>query len=477
LVINSPLFREYNPLYDEDALPPIGLGYIATALERAGVSVRLVDAIAERICLEHLIQRVIALQPRVIAINVFTTNYDLVREFVERLSGECRHIIVGGLSTRTLYKEIFCWKFDGELDVVLGDGERVIVALVNGNIEELPSDTAERRRYFKVTSSSSYYVSDISDVPLNRAFFSNEPIAHPRGFLEANIVASRGCIYNCAFCAAARSANKDMSIRERSIESVKRELIEIGLTYPNVTSIRVLDDLFLKKAESVGRAAEIFEGFGYQWRGMAHVLTFQGVPLSDLVRLKASGCSELFIGIESGSERVLRQIHKTSDIGKIRGNLEHVMEAGISIKGYFIYGFPKETKADFEETYQLALALKRASIRNGVNFRTSVFQFRPYHGTELHQRLVSNGMPSQAVLQVAPNVKLSALVGRLQFNFHSGEYSSEDSETVKEYIYKTANLTDPTLWGFGAEDDVAGMPRVRVMREPAAVDPTPAGSR
>ena len=477
LVINSPLFREHNPLYDEDSLPPIGLGYIATALECAGISVALVDAVAERIGLEQLIQRVTALRPRVLAINVFTTNYELVRDFVERVSGVCRHVVVGGLSTRTLYPQIFRWKFDDQLDVVLGDGERLIVPLVTNTLEELPAEGAPQRRYFKVDSKSKYYVAEISDVPLNRAFFSNEPVPHPRGFIEANIVASRGCIYNCAFCAAARSANKDIPVRERSAKSLKRELVEIGMRYPAVTSIRVLDDLFLKKASCVTRAAEIFEAFEYQWRAMAHVTTFQNAPPSDLARLKASGCNELFVGIESGSERILRQIRKTHDIGRIQANLERVLEAGISLKGYFIYGFPGETRADFEKTYQLALALKRTSIRHSASFRTSVFQFRPYHGTELHQNLVSNGMGSEAVLQVVPNATLSALVGRLQFNFHSGEYSAENSEIVQEYIYKTANLTDPAQWGFNAEDDVTGMPKVRPVQQPAAVDPTSAARR
>lgn len=470
------MFRDFNSLYDEDSLPPLGLGYIATAIERAGISVLLIDAVAERVGLAQLLERVSTLKPRIVAVNVFTTNYELVREFVEGLVGACHHVIVGGLSTRTLYQEIFQWRFEGQLDVVLGDGERLIVPLARNTVEESPAFEMPRRRYFKVDSGSKYYVEDISDVPLNRAYFSNEPVRHPRGFVEANIVASRGCIYNCAFCAAARSLNKDIPVRERSPESLKRELAEIGATYPAVNSIRVLDDLFLKTAKCVARAADLFEAFEYQWRAMAHVMTFQGVTASELARLKASGCSELFVGIESGSEKILRAIRKTHDIGRIQANLERVLEAGISLKGYFIYGFPNETEADFEKTYQLALSLKKASIRYRAGFRTSVFQFRPYHGTELHQNLVSNGMASEAVLQVAPNAKLSSLVGRLQFNFHSGEYSAENCETVQEYIYKTANLTDPTQWGFSVEDDVTGMPRVRPLQEPAAVDSTATGS-
>ena len=56
------------------------------------------------------------------------------------------------------------------------------------------------RRVFLVDAKSRYEVKDISDVPLDRSFFLNEPVAHPLGFIEiANIVTSRGCIYNCAF--------------------------------------------------------------------------------------------------------------------------------------------------------------------------------------------------------------------------------------------------------------------------------------
>ena len=410
IVVNSPLFRVVSELYDEDSLPPLGLGYIATALERAGITVELVDAVAERTGLANLTERIISAEPGVVAINVFTTNYELVRELVESLTGVVPHVIIGALSTRTLYASIFKWKFKGQLDVVVGDGEAIIVPLVNGEIDEAPAETAKRRRFFRVDSNSKYYVADISDVPLNRAFFSNEPVLHPRGFLEANIVASRGCIYNCAFCAAARSRNKDNGVRERSLESLRRELIEIGNLFPAVSSIRVLDDLFLKKRSCIARATELFSEFQYQWRSMAHVMTFQGVTPGELAALRASGCAELFVGIESGSERVLRQINKTHDIGRIRSNLERVLEAGIAIKGYFIYGFPGETASDMEATYQLALTLKIASLRYGVSFRTSVFQFRPYHGTELHQELEKNGMYSDAVLQIEPDAKLSNLV-------------------------------------------------------------------
>ena len=261
----------------------------------------LIDAIADRIPLEKLIEAVENRDAKNIAINVFTTNLDLVKQFVESLSKNGRKIILGGLSTRTLYEEIFSWKCEGEIDIVFGDGELIVPDILIGKEKQPPDKATGNFRYFKVDSASSYYCDDISSLSLDRGYFSNEPVIHPRGFVEANIVASRGCIYNCSFCAAARSLNKDLTIRERSIKSLVDELREIQECFPNVNSIRVLDDLFLKSARCIDNAIEVFSKFNFSWRSMAHVMTFRDVELGKLIELRESGCKELFIGIESGS--------------------------------------------------------------------------------------------------------------------------------------------------------------------------------
>lgn len=447
LIINSPLFRDENPLYDEDSLPPIGLGYIATMLELEKVNVQLIDAVADRIPLIELQNKIKKLQPDVVAINIFTTNYELVKELIENIVDINVRVIIGGLSTRTLYENIFSWKYKGKIDIIFGDGELIVPDIIYNKETQLPNNERNNRRFFKVDSLSGYFCRNISYLPLNRSFFSNEPIFHPLGFIEANIVASRGCIYNCAFCAAARSLNTDFKIRERTTKSLIKELNDISEQFPNVNSIRILDDLFLKGKDSIATAIEVFSHFKFQWRSMAHVMTFQNVSLDELLKLKKSGCSELFIGIESGSPRILKSIHKTHDINKIKNNLSIVLQAGISLKCYFIYGFPTETKEDFEKTYKLACYLKELALSNSTNFRTSVFQFRPYHGTELFHSLKQSEFNGTNVEQIKGNKELSSLVGRLQFNFHSGNYSSENNELLQNYIYQTINLTSLAQWG------------------------------
>jgi anaerobic magnesium-protoporphyrin IX monomethyl ester cyclase len=443
-LINSPLFRHKNELYEEDSLPPIGLGYIGTHLRNNGVEAELIDAVDQRIPLQKLIEKLTDIKSDFIAVNIFTTNYELVKELIEGLHFQT-HIVIGGLSTKQLYAKILTWQTSNPIDVVTGDGEWIMLDIVRDCVQDAPFITEGNRRVFQVDQNSKYLVHDISVVPLDRTFFQNEPVKHPLGFLEANIVASRGCVYNCTFCAAARSLNKDYPVRERSVASIISELEGIAINYPAVNSIRVLDDLFLKSKDSVQKATQVFSPFSFQWRSMAHVQTFRNVEDSLMRQLKDSGCFELFIGIESGSPKILGQINKTKDVSTIVGNLTKVFKAGINMKGYFIYGFPEETEADMEQTYQLALQLNQIAESYGVNFRTSVFQYRPYHSTQIYHELEAQGK-NLDVTAVAANEGLSRLVGRQQFNFHSGNYSAVDYQTVEAYIYRTMNINGGNIF-------------------------------
>ena len=172
---------------------------------------------------------------------------------------------------------------------------------------------------------------------------------------------------------------------------------------------------------------------------MAHVMTFNAADEILMNSLKNSGCFELFIGIESGSPKILSQIKKTKNLDTIINNISKAFKAGINIKGYFIYGFPNETIEDMDMTYKLAETLKNIALENNVNFRTSVFQYRPYHATQIYHDLETQGRDLK-VQPMLPDANLSSLVGRLQFNFHSGNFSKVKKEVIDSYIYRTINL-------------------------------------
>lgn len=442
-IINSPLFAEKKLQYQEDSLPPFGLGYIATNLQRLGHDVHLIDAVASNHTILELLSIIQQLKPDVVAVNIFTTNFRLTQKLIEGISDETIRVIIGGLSTRTLYKDIFTWDTPNDIDVVFGDGELITGALVSRTEKESPIKSELHRRFFSADHNSSYFVTNISEVPLNRDFFINNTIMHPLGFKEICVITSRGCIFNCSFCAAARSRNRDMPIREMSEDAVVRDLKEIHEKYPDVTHIRILDDLFLKDANSIDKAIRIFDHYNLNWRSMAHVKTFHKVALTKIKALYERGCRELFVGVESGSPKILRKIHKTYDLDVIKECLQSIMEAGIGLKTYFVYGFPEETIEDFECTYILAKNLKEIALKLNVPFRTSVFQFRPYHDTEIFYELSLKQSIASDIFDISPNSDLSSLIGRDQFNFESGNYSNENIEIVHEFIERTSALKVP----------------------------------
>ena len=231
--------------------------------------------------------------------------------------------------------------------------------------------------------------------------------------------------------------NKDVTIRIRSEKSVIQEIDEIASIYPDIQSIRILDDLFLRNSSSIDSAYNIFSHFPQvSWRGMVHTMSL--INATDKIsKLKESHCRELFIGIESGSDIVRKKINKLGTADEVIKVATAILNSGIDLKGYFIYGFPQETEDDYKKTYRLATKLKEISNKTEGNFRTSVFQFKPYQGTKLYNEITqSNGILHEAKI----NKNISRFKGRMQFNFEFGNYSETTDEVLNEYIIKTQEI-------------------------------------
>lgn len=87
LIINSPIFKDKLEVYNEDSLPPIGLGYIATNMQNSGIEVELLDAFANNTSVLEILNIIENKKPKFVALNVFTTNYEIVKEIIE----ECKY--------------------------------------------------------------------------------------------------------------------------------------------------------------------------------------------------------------------------------------------------------------------------------------------------------------------------------------------------------------------------------------------------
>lgn len=438
VLINSPLFR--TPTQDsDDYLPPLGLGYIATAInETTSNKAIILDAVNERLGVDDTIVQANSLQPDYVGINVFSPNYELAKEIAEKVTPK-EGLFIGGPATKSLYKQMLEWETVPETNIIIGEGELLIPSIVKKSCTQKPFEERRNKRVFRVDSKSRYFPADISNVQLDRSLFKERALINHYGEPEASIVTSRGCPFDCAFCGGARSLNRDVTIRTRTANSIVSEIEQIVSLDPGVKSIRILDDLFLRNGRSIDEAARIFKQFQtLNWRSMAHAIPIASSQ-NQICNLRESGCRELFMGIESGSARMREYINKAGSIEDVLTAAQCILDSGIDLKGYFIFGFPNESERDFKATYELAGKIKSMSSKTSGCFRTSVFQFRPYHGTKLYNELfdITAQLPSYELDHV-----LAAAPGRKQFSISAGNFSAEDNDVVHYYIEKTLALTE-----------------------------------
>jgi radical SAM superfamily enzyme YgiQ (UPF0313 family) len=403
--------------------------------------VELIDCVKGRKSAKEIVDLINSDKPDFCGINIFTQNYDIVKYIFENVDFKGQSFI-GGQAVKSIYNDILTWNVKNRLNIVIGEGEFILSEIALGICQEAPMITKGNKSVYKVDKNSRYYPREISNILLNRKFLSNEIVVNHYGEKEAAIITSRGCMYDCAFCGGAKSFNEDITIRVRKEESIIKEIAEILQIHSNVNSIRILDDLFLRNLKSIEMARHIFESFPQlSWRGMVHVLSL-AKNLNCIPELTYSRCKELFLGIESGSLKIRKKINKLGSIEDIINVSRKILENGIDLKAYFIYGFPNETRQDFLATYELAKKLTDISRYTSGSFRTSVFQFRPYHGTQLYNKILLEG---GIIKKCSSNDSINQMKGRAQFNFDFGNYSEESDATLNDFIIKTQRLTEVIL--------------------------------
>jgi radical SAM superfamily enzyme YgiQ (UPF0313 family) len=142
--------------------------------------------------------------------------------------------------------------------------------------------------------------------------------------------------------------------------------------------------------------------------------------------MKETGCREVALGIESGSPRLLKYMGKKITPEMTSRAVRRLLEHGISVKGYYIFGFPTETTSELSESVdQIHSLWSIADAIDGADFRASAFEFRPYPGTIEWNRLIEAGYTSDQLLQyeyvdLTDSGASEEMRGRDEFNFSVG---------------------------------------------------------
>lgn len=435
LFVNAPL-RDYSlrPRVNDFTLPVLGMGYIATYAKHEGFNVGVVDAESLGLGIEETARRVNELAPRWVGFNLLAPTYEISARIASQLDPSIS-LLIGGHQAKAMPAETLTDpRFARVEALILGEGET--------RVAELLRDRHTRARLPGVMwldpllkqpvtgggmGAGHHLAPDIDGLPLvDRTFLADDPYRASDGRIEANMVGARGCPYDCSFCGAAVSANPEITIRTRQPENIIAEMRDLDARY-GVTAFRFVDDLFLGYERFIRRCMTAFTdahvGSRYVWDATGRINILHRMDDAMLDRLRHNGCREVALGIESGSERLLKYMGKRITPEMTRSVVRRLTERGISVKGYFILGFPTESRAELDATVQQVYNLWDITEGQPGRFRASVFEFRPYPGTPEWQRLIATGQyePQQLLDYTAVDLTAGgvdeAMRGRDEFNF------------------------------------------------------------
>ncbi len=181
------------------------------------------------------------------------------------------------------------------------------------------------------------------------------------GYFSTNVVASRGCPFRCNWCAKPISGNK---FQLRSAQLVAAEIRELKEFYA-VEHVWFGDDIF-------GLNAHWLKEFADEVEGRKCVVPFKIQSRADLMseetvaNLKRAGCAEVWMGVESGSQRVLDDMDKGLRVAEVEAARERLGDAGIRACYFLQFGYPGEQWQDIQQTIALVRSTRPDDI--GVSF-------------------------------------------------------------------------------------------------------------
>jgi radical SAM superfamily enzyme YgiQ (UPF0313 family) len=197
----------------------------------------------------------------------------------------------------------------------------------------------------------------------------------------ASIITSRGCPYRCIFCSSSQLFGKRW--RARSPENVIGELKLLRDRY-RVSEIEFLDDIFTLDPRRVKRICDLMveEGLDITWTCSSRVDTISRFP-EMAEYLRGAGCHTVYIGIESGSQRILDLVNKGITLRQVEKAVEVLRRAKLRVLGSFILGVPGEGREDLERTVWFSKTLNLDLVQFTI--------CTPYPGTPLYEEASEKG--------------------------------------------------------------------------------------
>jgi len=220
---------------------------------------------------------------------------------------------------------------------------------------------------------------DYNLIPVERYF-------QLKGKRQLDYISSQGCNFRCAFCSDPFVYGRQWVGLEPNRMALR--LKELWDRY-QFDDVNFQDETFFTKRDRVRDLAERIIESGMKITWAATMRADQGVRLPDDVwaKCKQSGLRRLLVGVESGSNEMLKRIRKDIKIEQVFATAQKMVQHGIAGHFPFIVGFPDESAASIQESLDVAKRLRSMS----PDFLTPIYYFKPYPGSELVIEAVAKG--------------------------------------------------------------------------------------
>ena len=443
-------------VYSQESLkqitPPLGLGYLASYIEDE-FTVEILDAALEGYNCERPAQKkgflIYGLEMPRIKERIRESGADVVgvsclySSQFSQAQAVCRAAkeisariitVIGGTHPTFLPEQCLV---TGSIDfIVRGEGEAVFKELLCRLRDGLPVNSQQGIAYLEQgkvrINPEQKLIADLDSIPFPRRsperlkkYFR---IGLPMGLVFrrepfVSMITSRGCLNRCSFCSSCSFWR--FSYRGRSAENVLEEMAELKKL--GIKEIKFFDDNLTQDRE---RAKNIFRGmierkFEFSWN-VPNGIDMRTLDEEMIGLMKQSGCYELTFAFESGDEKVLRDIvNKPLDLGKARETVKMVKRHGLDTYGFFIIGFPGETREQILNTLRF--------IREVRLDRISLLLANPLPGTRLYDVCREGGYFSF--------VDSDFVLDYFSSRFETGEFDSGFLERTRRRFYWSYNLS------------------------------------
>jgi anaerobic magnesium-protoporphyrin IX monomethyl ester cyclase len=360
--------------------PPLGLGYVASALKAQGIDVNLVDCTF--LTKQEALDRVKGTNPQIVGIYSMFSMKKASLELASSLKGNCDLLVCGG-PLPTLDPTDFLGVFDV---AAIGEGEETMVELAECYERGRPIFTVNGLAYIEKGSikftPQRKFIEDLNALSFpSRDLFEND--AYKRyymkrfGYTTTPLISSRGCPFSCDFCSRPVFGTTFRSRLPKNIAAEIEEIADLG--YDRVW---FADDCFTLNPKHLRQVCDLLvqQNIDIRWECLSRVDTLNVEVAKDM---KRAGCLRVFFGIESGNDSILSVMNKQITTAQAEKAVYAAKEAGLQVGAFFIVGYPGESDRTVLDTVRFASGLP-------LDYLSFTLPY-PIPGTPLHERVKDNG--------------------------------------------------------------------------------------